>query len=66
LIPIEERTREEISRGFGRQTAPDGIDVFNPAFAVTPAELISAIITERGVIRPVSEASIRTILGAAP
>ncbi len=66
LIPIEERSREEITHGFGRQIAPDGIDVFNPAFDVTPAELISAIITERGVIRPVSEASIRTILGAAP
>src|ERR1043166_2504930 len=41
LIPIEERSREEITHSFGRQTAPDGIDVFNPAFDVTPAELIS-------------------------
>src|SRR3954469_3727373 len=39
-IPIEERSREEITHGFGRQTAPDGINVYNPAFDVTPARLI--------------------------
>src|SRR5439155_24768043 len=64
-IPIEERSPEEITRGFGRQTAPDGIDVFNPAFDVTPAELITAIITERGMIQPVTETMIRSTLGAA-
>ena len=53
-IPIEERASEEITHGFGRQTAPDGIKVYNPAFDVTPAELIKAIITERGLIEPVS------------
>ncbi len=53
-IPIEERASEEITHGFGRQTAPDGIGVYNPAFDVTPAELIKAIITERGLIEPVS------------
>lgn len=58
-IPIEERSAQEITHGFGRQTAPDGIDVYNPAFDVTPAELITAIITERGVIRSVTEAAIR-------
>lgn len=58
-IPIEERSPAEISHGFGRQTVPEGVNVFNPAFDVTPAELISAIITERGVIRPVTEAMIR-------
>jgi len=51
-IPIEQRSGEEISRGFGRQTAPDGVDIYNPAFDVTPAELVSAIITEKGVCRP--------------
>ena len=61
-IPIEERSPDEITRGFGRQTAPDGIDVYNPAFDVTPAELITAIITERGVIRPVTEAAIRSMI----
>ena len=57
-IPIEERDGVEISHGFGRQTAPDGIHVYNPAFDVTPADLITAIITENGVIDPVNEASI--------
>jgi methylthioribose-1-phosphate isomerase len=51
-IPIEERDPEEVTRGFGRQTAPDGIRVYNPAFDVTPAELIAGIITERGIVRP--------------
>src|SRR5439155_19569110 len=61
-IPIEERSLAEITHSFGRQTAPDGIDVFNPAFDVTPAELITAIITERGIIRPVTAESIRAML----
>jgi methylthioribose-1-phosphate isomerase len=51
-IPIEERDPAEITRGFGKQTAPDGIDVFNPAFDVTPNHLITAFITDRGVISP--------------
>ena len=53
-IPIEERAAEEITHGFGRQTAPDGVQVYNPAFDVTPAELITAIVTDRGVIQPVN------------
>ena len=61
-IPIEERSPHEITQGFGRQTAPEGIDVYNPAFDVTPAELITAIITERGVIGSVSEAAIRKMI----
>lgn len=56
-IPIEIRERDEIANGFGRQTVPDGVDVYNPAFDVTPAELIAAIVTERGVINhPTTEA----------
>ncbi len=51
-IPIEERAAEEITCGFGRQTAPDGVKVYAPAFDVTPAALITAIITENGVFRP--------------
>jgi methylthioribose-1-phosphate isomerase len=50
-IPIEQRDPAEISQGHGKQTAPDGVECFNPAFDVTPAELIGAIITERGVAR---------------
>jgi methylthioribose-1-phosphate isomerase len=57
-IPIEERSSEEITHGFGRQTAPTGIGVYNPAFDVTPARLIKAIITEHGVIEPVGRETI--------
>lgn len=63
LIPIEQRSPQEITHTFGRQIAPDGIEVFNPAFDVTPAELITAIITERGVIRPVCAPCIRATIG---
>ncbi len=48
-IPIEQRAAEEITHGFGSSTAPQGVRVYNPAFDVTPAELITGIITERGV-----------------
>ena len=51
-IPIEQRDPREITHGFGRQTAPEGVQVYNPAFDVTPAGLIAAIVTERGVFRP--------------
>ncbi len=61
-IPIEERSPEEITHGFGRQTAPEGIDIYNPAFDVTPAELIAGIITERGVIQPVNRDTIQKLL----
>ncbi|HEY9479878.1 MAG TPA: S-methyl-5-thioribose-1-phosphate isomerase, partial [Gemmatimonadaceae bacterium] len=50
-IVIEQRPRREISAGFGRTTVPDGVGVENPAFDVIPAELITAIITDRGVHR---------------
>ena len=53
-IPIEQRDPTEITHGFGRQTAPDGIGVYNPAFDVTPARLIKGIICEHGVIDPVT------------
>jgi methylthioribose-1-phosphate isomerase len=46
-IPIEQRPAAEVTHGFGKQTAPDGVKVYNPAFDVTPAGLISGIVTER-------------------
>ncbi len=49
-IPIEEREPTEITHGFGVATAPTGISVYNPAFDVTPVELIAGIITETGVL----------------
>ena len=61
-IPIEERDAEEIRRGFGPQTAPDGIEIYNPAFDVTPAELITGIVTEHGIIAPVTAESIQKVL----
>jgi methylthioribose-1-phosphate isomerase len=51
-IPIEERHADEITQGFGKRTAPQGIKVFNPAFDITPHEYVTAIITEKGIIRP--------------
>jgi methylthioribose-1-phosphate isomerase len=63
-IPIEQRRAAEITHGFGRQTAPSGIDVYNPAFDVTPARLIRAIICERGIIQPVTRDRIVEVLGA--
>ena len=62
-IPIEQRASTEITHGFGRVTAPEGIGVYNPAFDVTPARLIQGIITERGVIAPVNKANIRELVG---
>lgn len=50
-IVIEQRPRAEIANGFGRTTVPEGVEVESPAFDVTPAELITAIITDRGVHR---------------
>jgi len=48
-IPIEERPAEEITEGFGKRTAPKNIKTYSPAFDVTPAHLITAIITENGI-----------------
>lgn len=61
-IPIELRRADEITHGFGRQTAPDGVGVYNPAFDVTPARLIAGIVTEKGLIRPVNAESIRRFI----
>lgn len=61
-IPIEQRDPREVTHGFGRQTAPDGVAVYNPAFDVTPAERIAAIVCERGVIQPVNRATIAAML----
>jgi len=51
-IPIEQRKSKEITAGFGKRTAPEGISVYNPAFDVTPNHLISAIATEKGIFYP--------------
>jgi methylthioribose-1-phosphate isomerase len=60
-IPIEERSAEEVTEMFGARVAPVGIQVRHPAFDVTPARLITAIITDRGVLRPPYEEAIRAL-----
>ncbi|MFF2480642.1 S-methyl-5-thioribose-1-phosphate isomerase [Paenibacillus sp. NPDC058071] len=60
-IPIEERSAEEITEGFGKRTAPQGIKVFNPAFDVTPNELVTAIITEKGIIRAPYDVNLKNL-----
>ena len=50
-IVIEERDPREVAEGFGTRTAPREAEVFNPAFDVTPAELVTAIVTDRGLVR---------------
>ncbi len=55
-IPIEERDPSEITHVNGLNIAPDGIRVFNPAFDVAPAHLITGIVTEKGVIKPNEQA----------
>lgn len=62
-IPIEQRDPKEVTCGFGKQTAPTGVDVYNPAFDVTPAKYITGIITEFGVISPVTEENVKRVLG---
>jgi len=61
MIPVEERGPEEI-RGFGKtEIGPSGVSVLNPAFDITPAKYVSAIITESGVIRPPFKNEIRRL-----
>jgi len=51
-IPIEERRAEEVTEGFGPRTAPPGVAVYAPAFDITPAELVTAYVTEKGILQP--------------
>jgi methylthioribose-1-phosphate isomerase len=61
-IPIEERDENEILQPFGFQSAPAAARGFNPAFDVTPAHLITAIITERGIIKNVNAESVAAVI----
>ena len=60
-IPIEERPAQEVTHLGGARVAAEGVQVFNPAFDVTPARLVAAIVTERGVARPPYEASLQAL-----
>ena len=61
-IPIEERDAREVTHVRDHKIAPDGIEVRNPAFDVTPNELIAAIITDRGVARQPYTESLRKLV----
>jgi len=63
-IPIEERDGREITHIREHQLGPDGVEVHNPAFDVTPNELIAAIITDKGVARAPYEKSLRSLMEA--
>ncbi len=60
-IPIEQRDAREVTHLFGHQTVPDGVDVYNPAFDVTPAHLIRALICEKGIIEPVTRQEVKKL-----
>jgi methylthioribose-1-phosphate isomerase len=62
MIPIEERPAAEVTHLYGRRVAPEGIRVANPAFDVTPARYVSAIITEKGVARAPYTESLRKLV----
>ena len=63
-ITIEQRKASEVTGIGDKKTAPDGIDVINPAFDMTPPELISGIITENGIVKPPYEESIKKLFEA--
>jgi methylthioribose-1-phosphate isomerase len=64
-IPIEQRPTTEVTQISQKTIAPEGIEVANPAFDVTPHEHITAIITERGVVRPPYTESLRALVSQA-
>lgn len=63
MIPIEEREPGEVISFAGNLLGPEGVDAFNPAFDITPAKYISAIVTEKGVLRSPYRSSIRDLFG---
>jgi methylthioribose-1-phosphate isomerase len=64
-IPIEERGGGEVTGFRGQRWAPEGVGVANPAFDVTPAELVTGLVTERGVVSPVTGEGVRRTLEEA-
>ena len=63
-IPIEHRAAAEVTSPWGQAVAPEGAGAFNPAFDVTPARLITGIITEHGVIQPVTRENVLKMVPA--
>lgn len=62
-IPIEQRNPREVTHIAGKQMTPDGVSIENPAFDVTPAKYVAAIVTERGVARAPYDESLRRLAG---
>jgi methylthioribose-1-phosphate isomerase len=62
-IPIEERAAAEVTGFRSERWAPEGVAVANPAFDVTPAALVTGLITERGVVAPLDAAGLRRLFG---
>ncbi len=60
-IPIEQRDPIEVTEGFGKRTAPEGVKVFSPAFDVTPARYIAGFITDAGLLRPPYEETLKVL-----
>jgi methylthioribose-1-phosphate isomerase len=60
-IPIEERAPDEVTGFAGQRVAPQGVRAANPAFDVTPNRYVTAIITERGIVREPYEAGLRAL-----
>ncbi len=60
-IPVEHRPSDEVVRVAGQQIAPEGTTAYNPAFDVTPPALVTALVTERGVIQPVTPGNLRVL-----
>lgn len=63
-IPIEERDIEEVTNRFGQWSAPKDVQVYNPAFDVTPAELITAIVTEKGIVYAPFEENLKKLFAS--
>ncbi|MCP4666558.1 MAG: S-methyl-5-thioribose-1-phosphate isomerase, partial [Deltaproteobacteria bacterium] len=64
MIPVEERGPEEIARFGKQQVGPSGVSALNPAFDITPAKYVTAIITEKGVIKPPFGKGIKNVLNS--
>ena len=61
-VVIEERSTDEVVKVGGKRVAPKGVRIFNPAFDMTPPELITGIITEKGVLKPPFEKNLKSLL----
>ena len=63
VLTLEQRNAKEVSHIAGKQMVPDGVQIENPAFDVTPAKYVAAIITEKGIARAPYGDSLRRLAG---